>query len=79
MVRNPKEPKMTAKPTAGQAVEIEGVHGTFTIKSVNRNRGRMTLANTRGGTGTAVLRRDGQWRIDTPVISNQRRVIFGES
>ncbi len=69
---------MTAKPTAGQTVGIEGVHGTFTIKSVNRNRDRMTLANAKGGTGTAVLRRDGRWRIDTPVLSNQRCVIFGE-
>lgn len=70
---------MTAKPTTGQTVEIEGVHGTFTIKSVNRNKNRMTLENARGGTGTAILRRSGEWRIETVVISQQRRVIFGEA
>jgi len=69
---------MTVKPTAGQTVEIEGVHGTFTIKSVNRVRTSMVLANSRGGEGIATLHRSGEWRIKTPVISNQRRVIFGE-
>lgn len=69
---------MTAKPTAGQTVEIEGVHGTFTIKSINRARTSMVLANNRGGEGVATLHRSGDWRIKTPVISNQRRIILGE-
>lgn len=70
---------MTTKPTVGQTVEIEGVYGTFTIKTINRNRDRMVLVNGHGGTGTAILRRSGEWRIESPVISQQRRVIFGEA
>lgn len=70
---------MPIKPTPGQTVEIEGVHGTFTIKSVNRARTSMVLANGRGGEGAAILHGGGDWRIKTPVISNQRRVIFGQA
>jgi hypothetical protein len=70
---------MTTKPTTGQTVEIDGVYGTFTVKSINRTRTSMVLANSRGGEGVALLHRSGEWRIKTPVISNQRRIILGEA